>query len=201
MCDLARGWWNVRGINNWLFHLCCCQLSTAVFIWGFSGNRRRWSRQIRSGGRGRRWEANLLLGKSRIDYKHPAADGQGCLCDVCWHDNLRKWEHGLGNDPSREEQNNFCRCYVYGNQIFSRSNTSFDHTLLQESQLKHKQEIKGSRNQFVLIWNMSQLTEEARRDASKGVMYTSCLMQPHRGARRQFLQSTSMCLQRIWAES
>lgn len=41
---------------------------------------------------GRRGEANLLLGKSGINYKHHAIDSQGRLGDVCWHDNLWKWE-------------------------------------------------------------------------------------------------------------
>lgn len=41
----------------------------------------------RSGGMG----ANLLLGKSGINYKHHTVDGQGRLGYVCWHDNLWKW--------------------------------------------------------------------------------------------------------------
>lgn len=40
--------------------------------------------------RGGRTAANLLLGKSGINYKHHAVDGQGCLGDVCRNHDLRK---------------------------------------------------------------------------------------------------------------
>lgn len=49
-----------------------------------AADKERWEKM---GLVGRRWEgrwgANLLLGKSGIDYKHHAVNGEGRLCDVC----------------------------------------------------------------------------------------------------------------------